>query len=303
MKFYTILAISFLWTISGCSTTPVTKKYSSKGLTKDFFPTSKGEKVQFLVFGDSGTGKKMQYKVAESMKKVCAAQGCDFGILLGDNFYEVGVSSQADEQFIEKFEKPYAPLGIRFYPSLGNHDHGYFGLGGNTQAQIEYTKRSKYWRMPHPYYNFRVADVELIAIDTNTLQNEDPLQLQWFQDTVQKSKAKWLIVYGHHPVYSYGSHGNNPELGEKILPQLCQKTDAFLAGHEHDLQLIQAECGFIQLISGAAGKLRTTSGGKNSLFHKSAFGFNRVEIAGDEMKIIFYNQDGQEIFNKTFANR
>ncbi|MEM7183985.1 MAG: metallophosphoesterase [Spirochaetota bacterium] len=270
---------------------------------KDFFPKVSQAGVQILVFGDSGSGKPIQMHIAKSMQKVCQKVRCDFGILLGDNFYEVGVSSVEDKQFEEKFEIPYSPLKIKFYPSLGNHDHGYFGLGGNITAQVAYTKKSEYWRMPHLYYNYKVQDVEFIVLDTNNLRDEDEKQLQWFQQTIQKSTAKWVIVYGHHPIYSYGSHGNNPGLAKNVLPQLCERADAYLAGHDHDLQLIQARCGFLQLVSGAAGKLRSTSSGPNSLFSKSAYGFNRVEILGDSMKILFYDKDGNELYQKEVKNR
>ena len=71
--------------------------------------------VRFVVLGDAGMGNQAQYDVAEAIKNVCAQRGCDFALYLGDNFYDTGVSSIDDSQFIDKFELPYANLDFPFY--------------------------------------------------------------------------------------------------------------------------------------------------------------------------------------------
>jgi tartrate-resistant acid phosphatase type 5 len=44
----------------------------------------------------------------------------------------------------------------------------------------------------------------------------------------------WLIVCGHYPVFSVGSHGDTDELLVNLLPLLQQyKVDAYLSGHDH----------------------------------------------------------------------
>src|SRR6185295_6176435 len=64
--------------------------------------------VAFAAFGDtdwrSGEG---QLKVSRAVAAVCAAAGCDFVLLLGDNIYPKGVGSDSDPLFQESFEKPY----------------------------------------------------------------------------------------------------------------------------------------------------------------------------------------------------
>jgi N-acetylmuramoyl-L-alanine amidase len=57
--------------------------------------------------GDTGTGGPDQFKVAGAIFQTCASSGCDFGLLLGDNFYPDGVSSADDPQRKTKFEQPY----------------------------------------------------------------------------------------------------------------------------------------------------------------------------------------------------
>ena len=48
---------------------------------------SKGS-IRFVALGDTGTGDENQKKVAASAKRTCQKDGCDFVLLLGDNFYQ-----------------------------------------------------------------------------------------------------------------------------------------------------------------------------------------------------------------------
>ncbi len=300
-----LLVFSLVYYFVAC-TTQYVKPYNSSMVQNPevFFPTAPKDGVlKILVFGDSGTGDKHQFQVAESMQKVCKKEECQFGLMLGDNFYEVGVSDADDSQFIEKFEKPYSPLNINFYPVSGNHDHGYVGLKGNAYAQVEYTKKSKYWKMPHLYYSYTVGDTEFFALDTNMLRNGDTEQLNWFLNALKSSKNKVKIVYGHHAIFSYGKHGTDQYLKDNIYKQICESADAYLAGHDHDLQLLKSDCGLPLLVSGAAAKLRNTSKGDMTMFHASQRGFNRVIIKGSNIQIIFYDENGKELYQASFEKK
>ncbi|MCP5503381.1 MAG: metallophosphoesterase [Leptospiraceae bacterium] len=291
-----------------CISSPASKSFKDlKVDTTKFQAEFKDPKqIKILIFGDSGTGNENQYRVAKAMKEVCDKEGCDFGILLGDNFYETGISSADDAQFDEKFEKPYSPLGIKIYAVLGNHDYGLAGMiGGNTKYQVEYTSRSKYWVMPHSYYNIAGTEVELIGLDTNPFK-KDKLQQEWLYETLEQSKARWVLVFAHHPFFSGGRHGDDKGLEELLFPKLCQYADIYLAGHEHDLQLLQEKCDteyFPHLISGAAGKKRATGKSERSLFAREGFGFTRLVLAGETMKIYYYDDYGKEVFHKDFPKR
>jgi len=79
------------------------------------------DSVKFLVIGDSGTGDRPQYEVAEKIVEARERFKFEFVIMLGDNMY--GGETAID--FVRKFETPYKPLlddGVKFYASLGNHD-------------------------------------------------------------------------------------------------------------------------------------------------------------------------------------
>jgi hypothetical protein len=82
----------------------------------------KEKSVRFAVMGDSGTGKKGQYEVAQRMVEYQQRFPFEFVIMLGDNIY----GTNSPSAYTKKFELPYKPLlegGVKFYAALGNHDN------------------------------------------------------------------------------------------------------------------------------------------------------------------------------------
>ena len=60
--------------------------------------------VQIIITGDTGSGQKDQYLVADAMYKfIQKHKGIKNIFLLGDNIYETGVTSVTDKQFKTKF--------------------------------------------------------------------------------------------------------------------------------------------------------------------------------------------------------
>jgi tartrate-resistant acid phosphatase type 5 len=107
------------------------------------------------------------------------------------------------------------------------------------------------------------------------IKNEDEQQLAWLAHGLSHSEAKWKIVYGHHILWSIGGtkYSEGHVLRRLLLPTLCQYADAYIAGHEHDLELLTDDCSTVGennrpplplIISGAASKMR----GKHSPFAK-----------------------------------
>ncbi len=243
------------------------------------------EPVGFLFFGDYGMGNATQQRVASGMVRFCKSQPCEFVLALGDNFYPRGVQSIDDPQFSEKFEKPYASLGLVFYPVFGNHDYD-----GNIQAQIDYSSRSNLWAFTHPYYHFNRSDVDFFAIDTEDFSFA---QMSWLNYELSRSNAIWKIVYGHRPLFSFGRHGHTYEAWTWLLPLLLwHKVDFYLAGHDHNRQIIRG-AHTVYVVSGAAAdpgkKIRAD---KSLLFANTDAGFSYLNIAGREARIIMADQDG-----------
>lgn len=306
---------------TGTATTPDTTTASSVDSSGDGSDTtgapSTGEPgtVRFLGFGDQGEGNEAQQMVANAAEVVCAERGCDFALLLGDNFYDTGVTSGMDQQFVDKFETPYEGLDMPFYVVLGNHDYGQLAndwMRGNYQ--IEYTQYSDKWVMPHFWYTFssESGGTQFFLFDTARMMwNHDVGdQREWMTNELAASTAPWKIAVAHHPYLSNGRHGNagsyegipglpivsGMEVKEFIDDFVCGQAQVYISGHDHNRQMFDPVCGTYFFVSGASSKTsdfefrddnRTTRWGDDT-----REGFLWMQITGEEMTAAFYDFDG-----------
>lgn len=256
--------------------------------------------IYFAGMGDQGTGEPDQRKVAELMNAKAQKDSLLFVLLLGDNFYGDGVSSVNDPQWRTKFEDMYnlPHLNVPFYASLGNHDHH----NGNGRFQVEYAPRSKKWKMPTAYYTFTQKidaqhHAQFFALDTETISSTktpDTAQLEWLERELKNSQATWKIVFGHHPVFSYGDHGNTPAMITHVRPLLEQyNVDAYVCGHDHDRQLLAPVNGVYYIISGTGAKSRSTAYGTHSIFAATNLGFAWFRLSAKEFHVQFIDGSGK----------
>src|SRR6202162_5163469 len=202
----------------------------------------KPKSVHFAVIGDSGTGEKEQYEVAQQMAKYRDKFPFDVVLMLGDNIY--GGDSPAD--FKAKFEDPYKPLldaGVKFYASLGNHDNP------NQRFYKPFNMGEK------RYYNFKNGNVEFFALDSTYM---DPQQLDWLGKQIEDSRSQWKICYFSYPPYSHAKfHGPDNDLRARLEP-IFQKAgvNVVLAGHEHVYERLKPQKGIYYFVLGNAGQLR-----------------------------------------------
>lgn len=121
------------------------------------------------------------YPVARAAQEVCQSQGCDFGVLLGDNIYPDGATLGADgisdaRRFADMLDRPYGRFGadipgFTLYALLGNHD--WYHSREGALAQLEYLRRHPRFTMPDFFYRSVpegfAGEVELFVIDTQML--------------------------------------------------------------------------------------------------------------------------------------
>lgn len=250
-------------------------------------PASQGP-LRVLVLGDFGSGSSGQMEVARAIQEHHRARPFHFGITVGDNFYMRGVASVRDSKWKSRWEDLYGGLGIPFYPTLGNHDYY-----GDVQAQLDYVSPSKTWHFPARQYVLRGEQVDLIAIDTMDPRTE---QYHWLEEKLKSSTARWKIVYGHHPIYSAGGHGDNKILEQVLLPLLRGRVPLYIAGHDHDLQHFKPIDGMHQVISGGGGaKLRQLKPDPRTLFARTMYGFSTLEISPERIHLEMFDQKGLKV--------
>ncbi|XP_030592994.1 tartrate-resistant acid phosphatase type 5a isoform X1 [Archocentrus centrarchus] len=295
--------------------------------------------IKFLAVGDWGGVPyppyitAVQKATAREMSKIADQMGADFVLALGDNFYYTGVNTVDSPRFQETFESVYTEksLQIPWYVIAGNHDHA-----GNVKAQIDYSSRSNRWKFPAYYYelNFRIPNtgktLTIIMLDTvmlcgNSDDNSDkkpsgPLnemdanrQLTWLQERLALSKADFLLVAGHYPVWSVSEHGPTKCLVQSLRPLLIKyKATAYLCGHDHNLQYLEeSDVGYV--VSGAGnfldpdvthwhhvpkGSLKFFTGQASTLG-----GFMHAEVTQNKMIVTFYQAKGTSLYRTVLSQR
>lgn len=256
--------------------------------------------LRFYVLGDTGADNAQKAAVASSMVTLQASLPADFALLLGDNFYPRGVRSTRDRRWRTRFEEAYDPraLDFPFYAVLGNHDYR-----GNEEAQVRYATEhpDSRWQMPDRYYSFLrdLADgtrVEFFALDTNTIRSDD-VQLAWLHTALSESTADWKIAFGHHVLYSNGHYGEEPRLIERLGAVFARYgVDLYLAGHEHDLQVLRPVLGVHYLVSGAGSRTRGTRCRENTVYAAGLPGFLCVQVSKTRLVVLVVLEGGQVDF-------
>lgn len=269
--------------------------------------------LNFTVIGDWGhNGHFDQKEVAHQLEIAMYQTDGDFIISTGDNFYPNGIASINDPLWQSAYEDIYhGPHTFEpWYVVLGNHDYL-----GNAQAQLDYSNKSQRWNLPARYYSktFTLKDGEqvlMVFLDTNPLNPEyktrekykatqaqdGQAQLTWLNNQLATSKARWKIVIGHHPLYSSGKrYGLNEKLRYLLEPILEQNgVQAYIAGHEHDLQHNQTKNSKLaHFISGAGGKIRNVKQRKFTRFAEATPGFLSFSINDKVLKVTAINYKGE----------
>jgi acid phosphatase len=276
--------------------------------------------LNFLVFGDWGRkGQTDQVRVAAQMAKAAKDIGAKFIVAVGDNFYEGGVASAHDEHWRVSFEDVYsAPsLQIPWHVILGNHDYY-----GNCQAQLCYSHISSRWKMPAHYFaqTHPLGDgvsADFFYLDTtpmikgyrdittgnmraNVLEQDVPAQLEWFKRSLEKSKAQWKIVIGHHPIHSGSARGGTPELIDCLLPLMRDNgVQVYFNGHDHDLQHLAA--GSMNFFGSGAGSIVSTKSieMEYTQFARNIPGFITASLKPDKLDVRMIDGDGQTVHTAT----
>ena len=313
---------------------------SGSGSGSDDVPVDKP--VKFIAMGDTGKGNADQRRVAMAIRDLCAARGCDFVLMLGDNIYDAGVESTTDPQWQSKFEQPYHDVDLPFYVALGNHDYGgkLFidapGIGNEFELgkiEVDYTQVSTKWNMPATHYTFTWGHVGFIVLDTNSILWEDNTygdQAAWLPSaTAALADKRWIFTAGHHPYRSNGTHGNAgdydaPELagipisnplpiqnGEAVKgffdDHVCGISQVYFAGHDHSRQWLDESaslCGTQMIVSGAGASTTEIQNRGNKMFYEDAskVGFMYIVVDGDKFTGEFIDASGGVDYTRTFTH-
>jgi tartrate-resistant acid phosphatase type 5 len=249
--------------------------------------------------------------------------------LLGDSWYGPMPGGADDPRWKTQFEEMYpkSVFDCPFYSIMGNHDYQHMPADvTKTEMELAYAKRpGTRWTQPALYYSFEFPKknpvFQVIALDSNVpmpgthganftmTAEQQATELKWLAAELEKPRtAPFLVVMGHHPIFSNGPHGDHKVLIAEWEPLLQQhKVDFYLAGHDHDLQHLEFEGHPTSFVcSGAGGadlydlKIPETQRGP---FAEKVYGFTHVELTPEKVVMRHVAADGRVVhaFSKTSA--
>jgi tartrate-resistant acid phosphatase type 5 len=262
--------------------------------------------INLLAMGDWGSGRDDQRLVADRLADyVQTSQKTFSGILLaGDNFY-ADLTGIDDPLWQTLFEQMYDPkrLAFPFYAALGNHDLE----NGKMQIELDYAKANpkSRWKLPARWYelDFPVDRplVKVLMLDSNKqgmTEAEWNTQMDWMKAQFNARNAQWLICCAHHPLFSNGNHGDNGALQRDWGPLFeSGKVDAFVCGHDHDLQHLEVpgrRTSFM-LVGGGGQQVRPIRVDQRGPFSRSVFGFTHLMFTPQRMVARFIDVEGQSV--------
>src|SRR5882672_2479776 len=231
------------------------------------------DSVRFAVIGDTGTGDRNQFEIAQLLETYRKAVKYEFVVMLGDNIY--GGNHASD--FHAKFEEPYKPLldaGVKFYAALGNHDDP------NQRLYKPFNMNGE------RYHTFKPkAGVRIFALDSNYM---DQKQLDWLEKELTASGSDWKICFFHPPPYSSGeAHGSDTVLRNQLEPLFVKHAvNVVFTGHEHFYERMKPQKGVAYFIAGSSAKLRRGNIAASNISEKGfdqGYTFMLIEIVGDDL--------------------
>ncbi|HMG51974.1 MAG TPA: metallophosphoesterase [Kofleriaceae bacterium] len=243
------------------------------------------DSLRFVALGDSGTGGAAQLAIAKRLSAVTF----ELILFLGDLAYEDGSPRQLQSNFFAVYRDVmrYTPA----YPTIGNHER-------QTRSGRPYFEA---FVLPEPerYYSFDWGDVHFVAIDTT---QRDARQLVWLEDDLTNNKLPWVIVYGHHPMYTNSLRGAQQWIRAAFANIVTRhKVDIVLAGHEHQYERFRV-AGVNYIVSGGGGgQLTRFFGRSRALKQATVHHFLSFEVTAKalDMKVIDISGNAIETLHLT----
>jgi len=265
--------------------------------------------LQLFCFGDWGAGgTPSQAAVAKALQDYAQAQKMtpDALFLLGDNFYGPlpGIDSP---RWQAEFEEMYPARAFPgpCYALLGNHD--YTDQPGGAQIQLDYARKSlTRWKMPRLWHRLELPEKNPVAtfLCTNTYYAgmtppEIEAQQAWLDQQLSAPRTTpWRFVCGHHPVVSCNARQDSKHLAPWRELFYQKGVDAYLCGHEHDLQHLHEEGRPTHwFVSGGGGMTLHRLGSPPDMrFAQMTHGFLHLAVTPQAVRSTFVGADAKPLY-------
>lgn len=207
-------------------------------------PSNSKAPFRVWVLGDQGSIDSGQTKVRDAFYKLNKSTKTDLLLTLGDNAYD-GFDQMFQKALFEIYPKTLN--STPFWPCFGNHE-AYAGANSVLQVGPYYDmfslpKNGECGGIPSgtkAYYSFDYGNAHFIQLNSHDIPaDSNEMMAQWLKADLQANQKEWVLVYWHHPPYSFGNHNSDSDpnmtrMRTQINPILERfQVDMVITGHSH----------------------------------------------------------------------
>jgi hypothetical protein len=280
------------------------KSVTTGPFTVRTFPTK--APFTFAILGDSRTYPDKWKKVADATLAAKPA----FSLFVGDMITNGRVDKMWDDEYFHPAKDFLAT--IPYFSVIGNHEGNcpLFPLMFQTPQE----NGSKNWSQ-------QIGPLLLIGIDGSMDWSHGSKLERWLENTLAKSKAKFIFVGSHYPAWTSGGHGSlNEEKRPKekpikdaqdtIMPLLKKyNAAAMFAGHDHFYERNEPDNGVTMIVTGGAGaplRDKTKYAAKQnpySVVFKKQLHFCLISVENDKCTMKVLNPQGEVLDTRSWNAR
>jgi hypothetical protein len=261
---------------------------------------------KFAVLGDSRTYPKDWKKVADATLK----EKPIFSMFVGDMITNGRIDKMWDKEYFTPAKEFLAT--IPYFSVIGNHEGNCPLLPLMLQTPRE--NGAKNWSQ-------QIGPILLIGIDGDMNWSRDGKLAKWLENTLAKSKAKFIFLGSHYPAWTSGGHGSlNKDKRPKeksikqaqdtIMPLLKKyNAAAMFSGHDHFYERSEPDNGVTMIVTGGAGApLRDKTHHAEiqnpySVVFKKELHFCLISVEDDKCTMTVLTPQGKELDKRSWNAR
>ena len=221
----------------------------------------------------------------------------DVVLALGDLQYDSGAAAA----LTASYEPAWGRFKSRTRPAIGNHDYltgtgspywAYWGSTAGTPGE--------------GWYSFEAGAWHIVVLNSNCDRidcSSTGAQARWLQADLAAHPTACSLATWHHPRFSSGAHGANPELQPLWALLARGRVDVMLSGHDHNYERLArldengqvSATGIQSFVVGTGGVDLRPSGAidPRTVLYLSAFGALRLDLRSTSFSWQFVGADSR----------
>lgn len=273
-------------------------------------PKPAGAATEFIVFGDSGKGTRVQYALGQQMLE----RNADFMLHTGDLVYGDGARHKYPARFFGAYRQLIS--SIPFFPCLGNHDVAEDGSALPYASVFELPQNGPASRPADHEYWFDYGQARIVVLDSEASEVEmRDVIAPWLREVFEPNAPEWRIVSLHRPAYSVGNYRADLSVRRHLVPVFeAVGVDVVFSGHDHNYQRMRPiregrvrDDGILYIITGAGGaRLYEREQDDDEyvvVFDSENYSATYVKIDGETMSLSQFTTDGELIDEWEFKSQ